>query len=148
MYCRKIYSHCMLLLNLILICNRRVAHFNIKFGVFFLYWREKKAHKTVNIRSYKTSLGVFEHYIQPPTCSCLHIHILQLKSPSHLKIKTKTAGTAPVLAVPSSACTGSQFRQLKPLVQNRIGLQLNSHQMETNFRPEYKFSKTYKSQAT
>ncbi len=101
MYCRKIYSDCMVLLNLV--CNRRVAYFNIKFTVF--YWRQEKAHKTVSIRSYETSPSVFEYYIYPPTCS--YLHIFQLKSPSPLKIKTKTAGTAPVLAVPSSACTGS-----------------------------------------
>ncbi len=48
---------------------------------------------------------VFSSTIYPPTCS--YLHIFQLKAPSPLKIKTKTAGTAPVPAVPSSACTGS-----------------------------------------
>ncbi len=37
----------------------------------------------------------------------MYLHIFQLKSPSPLKIETKTAGTAPVLPVPSSARTGS-----------------------------------------
>jgi hypothetical protein len=38
-------------------------------------------------------------------------HFFQLKSPFPLKIKTKTAGTAPVLAVPSSARSGSHKRE-------------------------------------
>ncbi len=33
MYCRKMYSNYMVLLNLV--CNRRVAYFNIKFTIFF-----------------------------------------------------------------------------------------------------------------
>jgi hypothetical protein len=46
---------------------------------------------------YITNPDVFGHRTYPPrTCLCLHM--LQLTSLSHLNIKAKDAGTAPVLS--------------------------------------------------